>query len=39
LKSFQSSARSGYMEVELGDDSKMIIKGEAVIVLEGHLKL
>lgn len=39
LKSFQSSARTGFMDVELVDDDKILIKSEAVIVLEGHLFL
>ncbi len=39
MKSFQSSARSGYMEVELINDSKMTIKGQAVVVFEGNLKI
>lgn len=37
LKVFQSSVRTGMMETELLDD-KVLIYGEAVIVLEGELK-
>ncbi len=37
LCSFQSSKRTGFMEVELTDD-KLLIRGEAVIVFEGDLK-
>lgn len=37
LKSFQSSARTGSMDVELIDDHTLLIKSEAVIVLEGQL--
>jgi PhzF family phenazine biosynthesis protein len=36
LKAFQSSERTGFMTVELRDD-KVLIYGEAVIVLEGNL--
>ena len=39
MRSFQSSARSGSMEVELVGDSKLTIKGQAVIIFEGKLKL
>ncbi|GAB5408116.1 MAG: PhzF family phenazine biosynthesis protein [Balneolaceae bacterium] len=39
MNSFQSSKRTGSMEVELVTDSKLIIKGQAVIVFEGHLIL
>lgn len=37
MKSFQSSARTGFMEVELVDDSSMLIKSGAVVVFEGSL--
>lgn len=37
LKSFQSSARTGFMDVELTDDHTLLIKGEAVIALKGQL--
>ncbi len=36
MKSFQSSPRTGFMEVELVDD-KLLIQGRAVIVFEGRL--
>lgn len=38
MKSFQSSERTGFMEVELISDNKFTIKGPAVIVLKGELK-
>jgi PhzF family phenazine biosynthesis protein len=38
MKSFQSSPRTGFMEVELVDD-KLLIKGQAVIVFEGQLTI
>lgn len=37
MKSFQSSERTGSMEVELTSESTFIIKGNAVVVFEGHL--
>lgn len=37
LKSFQSSSRSGFMDLELIDENNLLIKGQAVIVLEGDL--
>lgn len=39
MKSYQSSKRSGFMEVELLDDSNMFIKSQAVIIFEGKLKV
>jgi PhzF family phenazine biosynthesis protein len=36
MRSFQSSRRSGFMNVELGDDH-VLISGQAVIVFEGRL--
>lgn len=39
MKSFQASARTGAMEVELTDNNKLLIKSEAVIILEGSLTL
>jgi len=39
MKSFQSSKRTGFMEVELISASKLTIKSQAVIVFEGNLKL
>jgi PhzF family phenazine biosynthesis protein len=38
MKSFQSSKRSGFMSVELSD-GKLFIRGQAVIVFEGRLRL
>ena len=39
MKSFQSSARTGVMEVELISESKVTISSSAVIVFEGKLKV
>jgi PhzF family phenazine biosynthesis protein len=39
MNSFQCSKRSGFMEVELISDNKMIIKSEAQIVLKGELRI
>lgn len=39
MKSFQSSARSGFMEVELLNEHSFQIKGKAVIVFEGTLNI
>ncbi len=39
LRSFQSSERTGMMEIEIIDRSRLDIKGSAVIVLEGSLRL
>lgn len=36
LKSFQSSARTGSMDLELSDDGKLLITADAVILLEGN---
>lgn len=36
MKSFQSSTRSGFMDVEL-IEGKLLIRGQAVIVLEGRM--
>lgn len=38
MRSFQSSRRTGFMEVELADQ-KVLIQGQAAIVLEGELAL
>ncbi|MEO0560066.1 MAG: PhzF family phenazine biosynthesis protein [Bacteroidota bacterium] len=38
MRSFQASARTGFMEVELVEDG-LQIRGEAVIVFEGHMTL
>jgi len=37
LKSFQSSKRTGFMDLELIENNQLIIKGEAVIVFKGRL--
>jgi len=39
LQSFQSSKRTGSMEVEILSEDKLLIRGEAVCVLAGELKL
>ena len=39
MKSFQSSARSGSMELDLIDDHTVIITSQAVIVFEGKLTI
>ena len=39
MNSFQSSERSGYMEVELIDDKNMTIKSNAQIIFEGNLTI
>jgi PhzF family phenazine biosynthesis protein len=39
LKSFQSSARTGFMEVELISSEKLLIRGNAICILEGELRL
>jgi len=39
LKSFQSSQRTGFMEVELLSDEKLTIKSQAVIMFRGILKV
>lgn len=38
MKSYQASARSGFMEVELLD-RELIIRSQAMIVLEGHMSI
>lgn len=38
MKSFQASSRTGFMELDLKDDH-LLIKGKAVMVLEGFLKI
>ncbi|MDW3193314.1 MAG: PhzF family phenazine biosynthesis protein [Cytophagales bacterium] len=38
MKSFQASARTGFMDLELLDD-QLLIKGMAVMVLEGFFKI
>ncbi len=39
MKSFQSSLRTGTMEVNLLSDNKFTIKSNAVIVFQGHLRI
>lgn len=39
MNSFQCSERTGFMEVELISDTKLLIKSEAQIVLKGALRL
>jgi PhzF family phenazine biosynthesis protein len=38
MRSFQASERTGYMEVELVSETKLLIKSNAVIILEGHMR-
>lgn len=38
MQSFQSSPRTGFMEVELLDDQKMLIRGSAIITFEGKFR-
>lgn len=37
MRSYQASERSGFMEVELTDDNRLLIKAQAIVVLEGNL--
>jgi len=39
MKSFQSSERTGFMEVELIDDKNLTIKSNAQIIFEGNLMI
>lgn len=39
MNSFQCSERTGFMEVELIDNEKLLIKSEAQIVLKGELRI
>lgn len=39
MNSFQCSERTGFMEVELIDDNRLIIKSEAQIILKGELRI
>ena len=39
LRSFQSSSRTGFMEVELTPDHRVLIRGQAVIVFSGTLNV
>lgn len=39
MNSFQCSERTGFMEIELISENKLLIKSEAQIVLKGELRL
>jgi len=39
LRSFQASSRTGQMEVEISANNELFIRGQAVLVLEGILKV
>jgi PhzF family phenazine biosynthesis protein len=39
MRSFQASERTGQMEVELVDDGTLLIRGSAVVVLEGKIRV
>lgn len=39
MKSFQCSQRTGFMELELLDEGKVLIKSKAQIILKGELKI
>lgn len=39
MRSFQSSERTGFMEVEINGPATFLIKSQAVIVFEGELKI
>lgn len=39
LRSFQASARTGRMEVEITDDQRLLIRGQAITVLDGTLRV
>lgn len=39
MKSFQSSQRSGFMDLEMLDGDKLLIKSQAIIILEGILNI
>lgn len=39
MQSFQASSRTGQMEVELTNNSSLLIRGDAVLILEGELKV
>jgi len=39
MKSFQASERTGFMDVELISDKTLLIKGNAVIVFAGEMKI
>lgn len=39
MNSFQASPRTGQMEVEVVDDQQFLIRGQAVILVAGHLRI
>ena len=39
MQSFQASPRTGQMEVELTNDNSLLIRGDAVLILAGELKV
>jgi PhzF family phenazine biosynthesis protein len=39
MQSFQASKRSGQMEVEIDRENELLIRGDAVMILEGELKI
>lgn len=39
LQSFQSSSRTGQMEVEISDRNELFIRGQAIIVLDGEIRV
>jgi len=39
MQSFQASKRTGQMEVEVTGDDTLLIRGDAVLILEGELKV
>ena len=39
MNSFQASARSGMLEVEITNDSKLLIRGQAQVFMEGILRV
>ena len=39
MKSFQSSARTGHMQLEITSDRRLLICGQAVVIVEGTLRV
>jgi len=39
MQSFQASKRTGQMEVEITNDNTLLIRGDAVLILDGELKV
>jgi predicted PhzF superfamily epimerase YddE/YHI9 len=39
MRSYQASSRSGILDVELLDEHRMLITGDAVIVFEGEMRV